>query len=187
MRPGMTKSVGSSIGKETERKSWRYSPRLANYPKNNAPRWIMRIWGGMTLEEVADATAVPLSTAASRYRYALERLRERLKPWRRGYMKEQKMDEYDHAFESYLRQFEPQRPGALTHGQTRWRRQHGTIQRARTAGLCPTNDAANSAGVGKSGAPRRQIVRSFAEYASRFSSGAQHVTGAGQGIRWRTP
>jgi hypothetical protein len=33
-------------------------------------------------------------------------------------MKEQKMDEYDDAFESYLRQFEPQRPGALTHGQT---------------------------------------------------------------------
>jgi RNA polymerase sigma-70 factor (ECF subfamily) len=43
---------------------------------------IMRIWGGMTLEEVADATAVPLSTVASRYRYALEKLRERLKPWR---------------------------------------------------------------------------------------------------------
>jgi len=33
-------------------------------------------------------------------------------------MKEQKMDEYDTAFESYVRQFEPQRPGALTHGQT---------------------------------------------------------------------
>jgi len=28
------------------------------------------------------------------------------------------MDEYDNAFESYLRQFEPRRPGALTHGQT---------------------------------------------------------------------
>jgi hypothetical protein len=33
-------------------------------------------------------------------------------------MKEQKMDEHDNAFESYLRQFEPQRPGALTHVQT---------------------------------------------------------------------
>jgi hypothetical protein len=33
-------------------------------------------------------------------------------------VKEQKMDEHDNAFESYLRQFEPRCPGALTHGQT---------------------------------------------------------------------
>jgi RNA polymerase sigma-70 factor (ECF subfamily) len=42
---------------------------------------IMRIWSGLTLEEVAAATAVPLNTAASRYRYALEKLREHLKPY----------------------------------------------------------------------------------------------------------
>lgn len=42
---------------------------------------IMRIWSGMTLEEVAAATRVPLDTAASRYRYALAKLRERLRPY----------------------------------------------------------------------------------------------------------
>lgn len=41
---------------------------------------VMRIWSGMTLEEVAEATNVPLNTAASRYRYALAKLREKLKP-----------------------------------------------------------------------------------------------------------
>lgn len=33
-------------------------------------------------------------------------------------MKEQKMYEHDNAFEIYLRQFTPQRPGALTHMQS---------------------------------------------------------------------
>jgi RNA polymerase sigma factor (sigma-70 family) len=42
---------------------------------------IMRIWSGMTLEEVAAATEVSINTVASRYRYALAKLRERLKPY----------------------------------------------------------------------------------------------------------
>jgi RNA polymerase sigma-70 factor, ECF subfamily len=41
---------------------------------------VMRIWGGMTLEEAAEITGVPLNTAASRYRYAIAKLREQLKP-----------------------------------------------------------------------------------------------------------
>lgn len=56
---------------------------LGELPEDQRAAVIMRIWGGMTLEEVADANAIPLSTAASRYRYALEKLRERLKPRRR--------------------------------------------------------------------------------------------------------
>jgi RNA polymerase sigma-70 factor, ECF subfamily len=56
---------------------------LGKLPEDQRATVIMHIWGGMTLEEIANATAVPLSTAASRYRYALEKLRERLKPWRR--------------------------------------------------------------------------------------------------------
>ena len=56
---------------------------LGELPEDQRATVIMHIWGGMTLEEIANATAVPLSTAASRYRYALEKLRERLKPWRR--------------------------------------------------------------------------------------------------------
>jgi len=41
----------------------------------------MRIWSGMTLDEVAAATGVSLNTVASRYRYALQKLREKLKPF----------------------------------------------------------------------------------------------------------
>jgi RNA polymerase sigma-70 factor, ECF subfamily len=52
---------------------------LSELPTEQREAVVMRIWSGMTLEEVAEATGVPLSTAASRYRYALEKLRERLK------------------------------------------------------------------------------------------------------------
>jgi len=37
----------------------------------------------MTLEEISVATSAPLNTVASRYRYALEKLRQRLQPYRR--------------------------------------------------------------------------------------------------------
>jgi RNA polymerase sigma-70 factor, ECF subfamily len=39
----------------------------------------LKIWTGMTLEEIAALSGIPANTAASRYRYALEKLRERLK------------------------------------------------------------------------------------------------------------
>jgi RNA polymerase sigma-70 factor, ECF subfamily len=39
----------------------------------------LRIWGGLTFAEVAAATGCPLNTAASRYRYGIEALRQRLK------------------------------------------------------------------------------------------------------------
>jgi len=52
---------------------------LAELPIEQREAVVMRIWSGMTLEEVAEATGVPANTAASRYRYALDKLRERLK------------------------------------------------------------------------------------------------------------
>jgi RNA polymerase sigma-70 factor, ECF subfamily len=54
---------------------------LGELPDEQREAVVMRIWSGMTLEEVAEATGVPLNTAASRYRYALAKLRERLKPY----------------------------------------------------------------------------------------------------------
>ena len=53
---------------------------LAELPTEQREAVVMRIWSGMTLEEVAEATSVPLNTAASRYRYALAKLREILTP-----------------------------------------------------------------------------------------------------------
>ncbi len=55
---------------------------LAELPDEQREIVIMRIWSGLTLEETAAATGVPLNTVASRYRYALEKLRHRLKPYR---------------------------------------------------------------------------------------------------------
>lgn len=39
---------------------------------------MLRIWGGMTLEESAAVLDIPANTAASRYRYGLAKLRHRL-------------------------------------------------------------------------------------------------------------
>jgi RNA polymerase sigma-70 factor, ECF subfamily len=54
---------------------------LRDLPEEQREVLIMRVWSQMTSEEVAIATGVPLDTAASRYRYGLAKLRERLKPF----------------------------------------------------------------------------------------------------------
>ena len=40
----------------------------------------LKLWDGLTFEEIADIQGIPLNTAASRYRYALEKLKTRLRP-----------------------------------------------------------------------------------------------------------
>jgi RNA polymerase sigma-70 factor, ECF subfamily len=39
----------------------------------------LKVWGGLTFAQIAETTGVPLNTAASRYRYALDELRTNLK------------------------------------------------------------------------------------------------------------
>ncbi|NOG55094.1 MAG: RNA polymerase sigma factor [Planctomycetes bacterium] len=39
---------------------------------------ILKIWGGLTFEQIAWALGIPMNTAASRYRYALQRLKRLL-------------------------------------------------------------------------------------------------------------
>jgi RNA polymerase sigma-70 factor (ECF subfamily) len=56
---------------------------LADLPDEQREVVVMRVWSGMTLDEVAAATGVSLNTVASRYRYALQKLREKLKPFQR--------------------------------------------------------------------------------------------------------
>jgi RNA polymerase sigma-70 factor (ECF subfamily) len=36
---------------------------------------VLKIWGGLTFEEISDLTGLSANTAASRYRYALEKMR----------------------------------------------------------------------------------------------------------------
>ena len=40
----------------------------------------LKLWQGLTFEEIAVVQHIPLNTAASRYRYALEKLRSLLRP-----------------------------------------------------------------------------------------------------------
>jgi RNA polymerase sigma-70 factor (ECF subfamily) len=56
---------------------------LFDLPEEQREVVVLRIWSGMTLEEVSALSGVSLNTTASRYRYALEKLRERLKPYHR--------------------------------------------------------------------------------------------------------
>jgi RNA polymerase sigma-70 factor (ECF subfamily) len=39
----------------------------------------LKIWGGLTFNEIAQSMAISPNTAASRYRYALEQLERKLK------------------------------------------------------------------------------------------------------------
>jgi RNA polymerase sigma-70 factor (ECF subfamily) len=40
----------------------------------------LKLWMDMTFEEIAETQGIPLNTAASRYRYAIDKLRTRLRP-----------------------------------------------------------------------------------------------------------
>jgi RNA polymerase sigma-70 factor, ECF subfamily len=40
----------------------------------------LKLWEGLTFEAIAETLKIPLNTAASRYRYGLDKLRERLRP-----------------------------------------------------------------------------------------------------------
>ncbi|MGC3959297.1 MAG: RNA polymerase sigma factor [Verrucomicrobiota bacterium] len=40
----------------------------------------LKLWAGLTFEEIATTLEIPLNTAASRYRYGLDKLRTRLRP-----------------------------------------------------------------------------------------------------------
>ena len=51
---------------------------LADLPSEQRQIVILKVWGQLTLQEAADLLEIPLNTAASRYRYALEKLRERM-------------------------------------------------------------------------------------------------------------
>jgi len=51
---------------------------LQRLPEEQREVVFLRIWSGLTFQEIADVTEQPLNTVASRFRYALEKLRERL-------------------------------------------------------------------------------------------------------------
>ena len=51
---------------------------LDDLPDEQRQVIILRIWGELTLDATAEVLGIPANTAASRYRYALAKLRQRL-------------------------------------------------------------------------------------------------------------
>jgi len=53
---------------------------LAELPAEQHAVVHLKLWDGLTFEEIAHTLDIPANTAASRYRYGLDKLRERLRP-----------------------------------------------------------------------------------------------------------
>ena len=53
---------------------------LAGLPEEQRAIVHLKLWEGMTFERIAETLAIPINTAASRYRYGLDKLRVRLRP-----------------------------------------------------------------------------------------------------------
>lgn len=53
---------------------------LAELPPEQRAVVHLKLWERLTFEQIADTLEVPLNTVASRYRYALDKLRTRLRP-----------------------------------------------------------------------------------------------------------
>lgn len=51
---------------------------LQSLPDPQREVLVMKVWGGLSFPQIAEALRIPANTAASRYRYALTKLRERL-------------------------------------------------------------------------------------------------------------
>ena len=58
----------------------RLEKALALLPMEQRSVAQLKLWDGLTFEEIAEVQGIPLNTAASRYRYALEKLRSELRP-----------------------------------------------------------------------------------------------------------
>jgi RNA polymerase sigma-70 factor, ECF subfamily len=54
------------------------STALGILPDNQREVVVMKIWGGLSFPQIAEALRISSNTAASRYRYALAKLREQL-------------------------------------------------------------------------------------------------------------
>jgi RNA polymerase sigma-70 factor, ECF subfamily len=56
------------------------SAALGELPEEQRSVVHLKLWEGLTFERIAEALDIPPNTAASRYRYGLDKLRERLRP-----------------------------------------------------------------------------------------------------------
>lgn len=65
---------------EHRERSERIEKALRRLPEPQQEVLVLKIWGELTFEEIAQTVGIPANTAASRYRYALQSLKEHLHP-----------------------------------------------------------------------------------------------------------
>ncbi len=53
---------------------------LGDLPPEQVAVVHLKLWEGLTFDQIAELLHIPLNTAASRYRYGIDKLRERLRP-----------------------------------------------------------------------------------------------------------
>ena len=53
---------------------------MQRLPEDQREVLVMKIWGELTFQQIGDVQGLSLNTVASRYRYALQALREKLQP-----------------------------------------------------------------------------------------------------------
>lgn len=65
---------------EEDERSAQIEKAIQGLPEYYKEVIILKIWGELTFEQIAETLDIPMNTAASRYRYALEKLRRTLTP-----------------------------------------------------------------------------------------------------------
>ena len=65
---------------EQDERSQQIETAIQSLPDYYKEVIILKIWGELTFEQIAETLDIPMNTAASRYRYALEKLRRTLTP-----------------------------------------------------------------------------------------------------------
>jgi RNA polymerase sigma-70 factor (ECF subfamily) len=65
-------------GLEQDERRFAIEGALRELPESQAEVLVMKIWGGLSFPQIAAALEISVNTVASRYRYALARLREQL-------------------------------------------------------------------------------------------------------------
>jgi RNA polymerase sigma-70 factor (ECF subfamily) len=65
---------------EDDERSQEIERALKNLPDYYREVIVLKIWGELTFDQIAETLDIPMNTAASRYRYALQKLRRSLNP-----------------------------------------------------------------------------------------------------------
>jgi RNA polymerase sigma factor (sigma-70 family) len=80
--PVAPRSADPAVGAESRAQAAQLLALLGKLPDEQREAFVLQQEGGMSVEEIAEATGVNRETAKSRLRYALAKLREGMQSWR---------------------------------------------------------------------------------------------------------